>query len=64
MEMSKENKNTCLVCKDFKKGLCFGRVSICNDFEKAYEVPKNEQKFWPEYGDATSIRLSKTNGRP
>lgn len=46
----------CENCMNFRRGLCNGRGHICDDFEPAPHLSKEELKLWPKYGDATRIR--------
>ncbi len=52
-----EKEYTCEMCKYARREECFPREKICPDFEKAYEVSKEERERWPEYGDATWFKL-------
>ena len=58
---AKKDVLSCFDCKFYNdgNGECPGKESICPDFEKAYKVSRREKEFWPEHGDATSIRLKK-----
>lgn len=58
---NKKESFTCFDCKFYNdgNGECPGKEEICLDFEKAYKISKREQEYWPEYGDATFIRLKK-----
>lgn len=47
---------TCLTCKLARSGECFPQKQICKDYEKAFEVPKEERKDWPLMGDASYLK--------
>jgi hypothetical protein len=51
---------TCQSCRFARSGDCFPQKEICADYEKAYDVPKDERAAWPEMGDASYLRQ---NGR-
>ena len=51
---------TCQSCRFARSGDCFPQKEICADYERAYEVPKDERAEWPEMGDASYLRQ---NGR-
>lgn len=55
-----ELKITCQSCRFARSGECFPQKEICADYEKAYDVPRNERSAWPEMGDASYLRQ---NGR-
>ena len=47
---------TCQSCRFARSGDCFPQKEICADYERAYEVPKDERAEWPEMGDASYLR--------
>jgi len=51
---------TCQSCRLARSGECFPQKEICTDYERAYDVPKDEREAWPEMGDASYLRQ---NGR-
>ncbi len=51
---------TCQSCRFARSGDCFPQKEICADYERAYDVPKDERAAWPEMGDASYLRR---NGR-
>lgn len=49
-------KITCQSCKFARSGECFPQKEICTDYERAYDVPKDEREAWPDMGDASYLR--------
>ena len=49
-------KITCQSCKFARSGECFPQKEICTDYERAYDVPKDEKEAWPYMGDASYLR--------
>lgn len=50
---------TCNTCMLMKRGDCFGKNDICEDYKHSPSVSEREKKTWPTYGDATAFRLGK-----
>lgn len=51
-----KNEVTCQSCRFARSGDCFPQKDICHDYEKAYDIPRNEREAWPEMGDASYLR--------
>jgi hypothetical protein len=49
-------KATCQSCRFARSGECFPQSEICADYEKAFDVPRDERAAWPEMGDASYLR--------
>ena len=49
-------KTTCQSCRFARSGECFPQSEICADYEKAFDVPRDERAAWPEMGDASYLR--------
>lgn len=49
-------KITCQSCRFARSGECFPQREICTDYERAFDVPRNEREAWPEMGDASYFR--------
>ena len=49
-------KITCQSCRFARSGDCFPQSEICADYEKAFDVPRDERAAWPEMGDASYLR--------
>ena len=49
-------KTTCQSCRFARNGECFPQSEICADYEKAFDVPRDERAAWPEMGDASYLR--------
>ena len=49
-------KATCQSCRFTRSGECFPQSEICADYEKAFDVPRDEREAWPEMGDASYLR--------
>ena len=51
-----KSKITCQSCRFARSGECFPKNEICADYEKAYDVPRDERAAWPVMGDASYLR--------
>ncbi|HZK33486.1 MAG TPA: hypothetical protein VFC60_03200 [Tissierellaceae bacterium] len=49
---------TCDDCFILKKGDCFGRKEICEDFKYVASVSKGYYESWPKYCDASMWRVN------
>ncbi len=50
---------SCKNCMVMKRGECFGKKNICEDYRYSPRVTEEIKRTWPDYGDATAIRLGK-----
>lgn len=48
---------SCKKCMLYRREDCVGDVQICDFFEQSPDISDEEIKSWPEYGDATNLRL-------
>ena len=42
-----------------RRGDCFGRSEICEDFKSVPSITIEEKNNWPKYGDATYYKYYK-----
>ena len=54
-----DNKS-CKTCLEMKRGDCFGKQQVCDDYKYAPPMTEEKKQQWPKYGDATAFRLGKT----
>ncbi len=52
-------EKSCKNCIEMKRGECIGRKNICEFYRYSPPVTEEIKRTWPEYGDATAIRLGK-----
>ena len=48
---------SCDTCMLKRREECFGSRTICGDYKHVPFISRDEKKAWPEYGDATAIRV-------
>ena len=56
-DISKDFQPMCKNCMLLKKGDCFGKDNICEDYRYAPDMDDEKRKNWPKYGDATFFRM-------
>ncbi len=59
-ETASASADTCYNCKFSRSGECFPKKVICDEYERAYDIPQDERAAWPDMGDASFLR---ENGR-
>lgn len=56
-EVARSGMINCRKCKLYRREDCVGERQICELFETAPDISKEEMDQWPKYGDATYWRL-------
>jgi len=65
VETSQKNKDqhdvtkVCSNCMKYRSEKCFGSKSICFDFKYTGKISNEEREHWPEYGDASYMRMKR-----
>lgn len=57
------DKKSCKNCMVMKRGECLGGKNVCEFYRYSPAMTEEMKRTWPDYGDATAIRLGKPRNR-
>jgi len=49
----------CSSCMNKRSEKCYGSKTICSDFKYTGTISNKERELWPEYGDASHLRMKR-----
>jgi hypothetical protein len=54
-----DNIRACNNCMNYRSEKCYGSKTICSDFKYTGAISNTEREVWPEYGDASYMRMKR-----